>query len=334
MKKENRLARILIRTTLLAIFTIPVSVIADTGTLTAQQNFDRFLSWFAGEYDNNEQVWQQEVDQVPENERHEHIHHIFLPVKAPAIGAHTHFIRQYINGNYEEVYRQRLYNFKLDEDTGKIRLQIFKFNDEAKYRDTDQHPSTIQSITLDEVSNVPGCDVFWSFRDGRYVGEMVDKACFFYSKRSGENIYVTDTLYLSDSEITIHDEGFDEAGNRIFGRDKPHMNRKVRYFKGWAAVQKKLIDTSAAEDDMVYISGLRLHNEGQIIPLVTKEGVETGYSVQLAQLTYQNTHTAILKLGLIDKDGYTFTYLWANPGAKRIGVNLRWLQVGLTDETL
>ena len=41
-----------------------------------------------------------------------------------------------------------------------------------------------------------------------------------------------------------------------------------------------------------------MHNEGQIIPLITEEGIDTGYSVELARLTYQNTKTEILKLAL------------------------------------
>jgi hypothetical protein len=332
--KNCHLAKVLIATVLLAIFAIPSSAIAHGEALTKQQNFERFLSWFAGEYDNHEQVWQQEVDEVPEKERHENIHHIFLPVEAPGVGDNTFFIRQYQDGNYEEVYRQRLYNFRLDEETGKIRLQIFKFSDEVKYRDTDQDPSIIKSLMADEVSNMPGCDVFWSYKDGVYVGEMVPKACFFFSKRSNGNIYITDTLYLSETNITINDEGFNEAGDRIFGRDVAHDNRKVSYFKGWAAIRKNLIDDTADEEEMVFFSDLRIHNEGQIVPLVTKEGVETGYSIQLARLTYQNTNTAILKLGLIDKEGKTFTYIWANPAAKRIGINLRWMQVGLTGENL
>jgi len=171
-------------------------------------------------------------------------------------------------------------------------------------------------------------------RDDEFVGEMKEKACFYYSERLGQNIYITDTLHLTPSEITIHDEGFDEQGNRIFGKDESHKNRKVRYFKGWAGLQKKLLDESAPEDEMIFFGGLRMHNEGQVVPLITKEGVDTGYSLQLAQLTYQNTQTSILKLGLIDKEGYTFTYIWANPEATRIGINLRWMQVGMTQEDL
>jgi hypothetical protein len=319
---------------LLALFAASTSSSEEEASSQVNQDFKRFLQWFPGEYDNNEQVWQQGVDEVPEGERLERIHHLFLPVEAPAIGEHTYFIRQYQDGDYENVYRQRLYNFKLEEATGAVRLQIFRFKDEAKYSKTDQDPTIIKSITPQEVSNMPGCDVFWSSRGDWYIGEMVDKACFYYSERMGKNIYITDTLRLTDSEIWINDEGFDEDDNRIFGNEVPHKNRKVRYFKGWAVIQKKLIDESAPEDEMIFFGGLRMHNEGQVIPLITEEGVDTGYSVELAQLTYQETKTAILKLALIDKEGYAFTYIWANPEAKRIGINLRWMQVGMTDEKL
>jgi hypothetical protein len=333
MKPYSR-AKALAVAGLLALSLSPFSVIADADSPKLQQDFERFLQWFPGEYDNNEQVWQQGVDEVAEEDRLEHIHHIFLPVEAPAIGENTFFVRQYMADDYENVYRQRLYNMKQDEETGLVQLQIFSFKDEAKYRNTDQDSSIIESVTVEEVRNMPGCDVFWSYRGDHYIGEMKEKACFYFSERMGKNIYITDTLTLTDSEIWINDRAFDEEGNKIFGSDEPHKNRKVRYFKGWAAVQKKLIDESAAEDEMIFIGGLRMHNEGQVIPLITEEGVNTGYSVELAQLTYQNTHTEILKLALIDKDGVSFTYIWADPQARRIGINLRWMQVGMTDETL
>jgi len=319
--------------------TLVLVLLTASGLLTAgepggtlQQDYERFLQWFAGEYDNNEQVWQQAEDGVPEDQRLEHIHHIFLPVEAPGIGEHTFFIRQYMDGDYENVYRQRLYNMVMDEDEKAVRLQIFSFNDEAKYRNTDQDPSLIKNITLEEVRNMPGCDVFWRFKGDHYIGEMKDKACFFHSERMGKDIYITDTLTLTDSEIWINDQAFDVEGNRIFGSETPHKNRKVRYFKGWAVIKKNHFDESAPDDEYFVVGGIRVHNEGQVIPLLTKEGMETGYSIEVAQLTYQESKTPILKLALLDKEGYAFTYIWANTEAEKLGINMRWIQVGLTAE--
>ena len=186
--KSCSVAKALAAVVLLALSLSPGLVVAEDSTSKSQPDFERFLQWFPGEYDNNEQVWQQAEDGVPEDDRLEHIHHIFLPVDAPAIGNNTFFVRQYMDGDYENVYRQRLYNMEWNEEVGTVQLQIFSFKDEAKYRNTDQDPSIIQSITPEEVRNMPGCDVFWSYRGDHYIGEMKEKACFYFSERMGKNV--------------------------------------------------------------------------------------------------------------------------------------------------
>ena len=317
------------------------SLVLTIGTVCAQQSAPRsaadlehFLGWFAGEYDNNEQVWQQAVDGVAPEDRHERIHHIFLPVAAPAVGAHTHFVKQYMDGDYENVYRQRLYSFSLDDERGAIELAIHSFNDEARYRYADRDPAVIEGIEPGEVRNMPGCNVYWRFVDGHYLGQMDDGACFYYSANLEQNVYITDTLTLTAEEIRIGDKAFDEHGNRLFGRDEPHVNRRVRYFDGWAAIRRGSADPDSADpEEMLLVPGLRLHNEGQVVPLVTESGDETGFALELARLTYQNTGVAVLKLGVLEAEtGETVAYSWADPDAARIGINLGWMQAGLTAE--
>ncbi len=300
--------------------------------VASAQDLDHFLGWFAGEYDNNEQVWQQGEDGISLEDRHEHIHHLFLPAAAPAIGEHTFFIKQYMGRDYENVYRQRLYSFSLNEDRGAIELAIHSFNDDDKYRYADRDPGLLAGIQADELRNMPGCNVYWRFVDDHYVGEMDENACFYYSENMGQNIYITDTLRLTADEIWIGDKAYDEDGNMLFGREEPHRNRKVRQFDGWGAVRRGAFAPDAEDaEEMLLVPDLRLHNEGQIMPLVTADGDETGYSVELARLTYQNTRVAVLKLGILDSaTGETVAYSWANPGADRVGINLGWLQVGMT----
>ena len=300
------------------------------------EDLAHFLGWFAGEWDNNEQVWQQGEDGIAVEDRHEHIHHIFLPVAAPAIGEHTFFIKQYLGRDYEDVYRQRLYSFHLNEERGAIELAIHSFNEEQRYRYADRDPSLLADLTPADLRNVPGCNVYWRFEGDHYIGEMDEGACFYFSEAMGKNIYITDTLRLSAEEIWIGDKAYDEDGNLLFGREEPHRNRKVRQFDGWGAVRLGAFAPEAKNaDEMLLVPDLRLHNEGQIVPLVTAEGDATGYSVELARLTYQNTRVAVLKLGILDSaTGETVAYSWANPGAGRIGINLGWLQVGMTAEEI
>jgi len=106
--------------------------------------------------------------------------------------------------------------------------------------------------------------------------------------------------------------------------------RRVTRYAGWAALQRRRIDPDAADDDYVLLRDLALHDEGCIIP-ITDAGKPTGYAIELARLTYQDTRTAVLKLGVISEaTGETLSYSWAEPGAERIGINLRWIQAGMT----
>jgi len=315
------------------LFTIAALLMGQVAAADSER-MNHFLSWFEGEFDNNEQVWQQTQDGIAEEDRHEHIHHIFKAVDVPAMSGHTFFVKQYQSGDYEDVYRQRLYRFTWDDQENAVRLAIHSFADDAPYRYADREPGVLADLDPATTRNMPGCDVFWTFHEDHYVGKMKENACFYFSKRLGKNIYITDTLKLTEDMIWIGDKAFDEDGNKIFGRDERHQNRKVRYFKGWAAIRNdRFREDAEGDEEMAFFADLRLHNEGQQLPLITKDGVDSGYVIELSRLTYQNTNVAVLKLGLIEKaTGKTFTYSWTNPGAERIGINLRWMQVGLTSE--
>ena len=61
-----------------------------------------------------------------------------------------------------------------------------------------------------------------------------------------------------------------------------------------------------------------------------EEGNKLPYFVELAQLQYKSG-LEILKLTFYEENNpKSFLYGWGSPGTKNIGINLRWLQAGLT----
>ncbi|NJR72101.1 MAG: hypothetical protein HC782_03205 [Gammaproteobacteria bacterium] len=82
----------------------------------------------------------------------------------------------------------------------------------------------------------------------------------------------------------------------------PVKNRKVRYFTGWVYLHRDGPKADIADKKFSFRSDIMIHNEGQKIPLLYDDGSETPYLLELAQLTYQNTRTAILKMAVIDKE--------------------------------
>ena len=307
----------------LAVLVSPVPATA------AEQEFQRFLTWFEGEFDNYEQVWQQKTDN--EEDVLEHIHHIFKPVRVPALGDNVFFVKQYMDGDYDKVYRQRLYRFSVDDGENAILLTIYSFADEMKYRLADQRPAILETLEPDGLKTIPGCEVFWKWNGEFFDGYMKQDACSVVSRQTGKRIYINDTLRLTDSWIWIQDQAHDADGNRIFGHDVPHKNRKVKFYKGWMALKKHKVEPGADLSDWIFAKIGRMHSEGQKIPLLDESGIRTGYTLSLETLTYQETRTPVLKVGVIeDRTGYTLSYSWAEPGSLRVGLNVRWFQAGLT----
>lgn len=310
----------------------------------AQTNADlqRLVAWFGGEWDNHEQVWQQKGDaEAKKIEKIEdpipHTHHIFAPVKAPKLGEHIFYVQQSSDGDLKKVYRQRIYRFSVDENEAAVKLEIFTPLDDKALLNAHLRAQQFAALDMTALKATPGCEVLWRYVavSNEFQGTMKQDACSFVSQRSGKRIIVNDTLKLTESEIWINDQARDEQGNHVFGSktNTPVKNRKVRYFDGWVYFNRAGKDAQKTDTTFSSRRDLRLHTEGQTIPILFDDGIESPYLLQLAQLTYQNTKTPILKLALIDKaTNKSMTYIWANTEAARIGMNLGWFQVGLTQK--
>ncbi|MCY4281766.1 MAG: hypothetical protein OXE03_02445 [Gammaproteobacteria bacterium] len=103
------------------------------------------------------------------------------------------------------------------------------------------------------------------------------------------------------------------------------------WYKGWMAVKKHKVDPDADLSEWIFARIARMHNQGQKIPLTDEAGNNTGYTLSLESLTYEETQVPVLKIGVIeDRTGYTLAYSWADPGSRRVGLNVRWFQAGMT----
>ena len=156
------------------------------------------------------------------------------------------------------------------------------------------------------------CRYRWRERDGGYVGHALGDGCPELPVS-----FAVDGEGLSTTWATDDGERVERA-------------RRARHYTGWVALRRGHVEPDAAPDDYVFVRGARWHDEGFVLPLLDGDR-PTGYAVELARLTYQNTRTAVLKLGIVEEaTGETLSYAWAAPGARRIGINLRWIQTGLT----
>jgi len=101
-------------------------------------------------------------------------------------------------------------------------------------------------------------------------------------------------------------------------------------YNGWAVIKKNVLDADAPEDEWVSMRGIVMTDDGKKLRMMDGEN-PTPYELELIVITYENTNTTVLKLALYeDGKDKAITYIWGEPNALRLGMNLRWMQVGLT----
>jgi hypothetical protein len=115
------------------------------------------------------------------------------------------------------------------------------------------------------------------------------------------------------------------------GADARAEARRVQWYAGWAAINGAGANATADSGDWHMSKNLRIDNEGGRVALAWRDGKPSGHSLRLERLTYRDGSTPVLKLSLIEDAGdHAVAYAWANPEATSIGINLGWVQVGLT----
>ena len=287
-----------------------------------------FLTWFPGVYDNQEQVYFEAELGVPEDERHERIHHTFAAVELPAFGEHVFYVQQYIDDDPENIYRQRIYVFTPDYDEGAIRLAIHTPNDVESLVDAHLDQSKLDGLTPEQARHLVGCDVFWRRNANQFVGYMKEGACTFVSQRSGKKITIEDDLLLTKNELWISDRAHDEDGNLVFGNAAgvPHKNRKARRFECWIAAQER------QTEEWTFKSGLEIWDQGGTVWIETDEDEPQRVGIKMRNVVWPtgNNRNSLVLYAYRGDEQRAASYVWGEPSAERLAMNLRWMQASCT----
>jgi len=292
------------------------------------RDFTRFLEWFPGEYDNMEQTYFNWNLKIPEDERHNRIHHIFMPVDLPNFPGSTFYIEQYQNDDPEDVYRQRIYSFEPDYDENAIRLTIYIPEDAEALLGAHEDTSKLDGLFPAAFTTYEGCEVYWRFGNGHYHGTMKEGACRVESKRSGKTLVITDDLQLSQNSIWIRDEAVDTEGNYIYGNKARihHKNNKAASFNCWVSPQK-------SNGEYAFFNDLKIHDQGGWIRLPATEDYEA-IGLRMRNVVWpigKNRPSRVLYAHRGDDEINAVSYAWTSENEPRIGINLRWVQASCTE---
>lgn len=289
-------------------------------------DLQRLATWLAGEWNNNEQVWQQKLDIADAKVLSKpalaaHLHQVLLPVSVPLLGSHVFYVQQALAENPGTPLHQRLLRLTTDVSTGALRLESFALRQATTLLDVRKNPAALAGLTDSDWWAMPGCDLVLRYLSTEQAFEGRSTAGECRDVLPGQN----QQLRVSDQQWLVAETGRDGALARL---------RKVRYFEGWFWI-KNAGPTAAADDKKASFKAKQLlHNEGQRIPVVYDDGSASPYLLELAVLTYQNTKKPILKFALLDKQTLkSVSYIWANTDATLIGMNLGWFQAGFTQKS-
>ena len=117
---------------------------------------------------------------------------------------------------------------------------------------------------------------------------------------------------------------------------EPYRLLRARTFRGWVEVPEHGPYDPAVGSETAYrrAAGLLVHDQGGLAEVVGADG--RPLTVELAQLVYGRT-LGVLKLAVYDLpasavtvDSHAVAYVWAEPSARRLGLNLRDVVTGWT----
>jgi len=107
--------------------------------------------------------------------------------------------------------------------------------------------------------------------------------------------------------------------------------RRVRWFDGWAAINGGGPQAKSGNQDWHFDRDLHLSSEGGRVAIRWRDGAASGYTLELERTNYPERKLVVLQLNVIeDASGKALTYVWTDPQATAIGLNLGWLQVGFS----
>lgn len=202
----------------------------EIATDTLIQDLEELLAWFPGEYDNHQQVYREAVLDTPKKMRHRQTHHIFYRIALDFIEGQQIYAQQSQHYDLNDIYRQRIYAFKVDEAENAIRLTIYTPKDPTKLKNAHLNPKLFENLSSEDFILKPGCDVFWKRKDNQFEGYLKENECNYYSKRFGKQVYLNETLILRKDALLLDDKGVDKDGNLVFGVDDkgPTINLKEK----------------------------------------------------------------------------------------------------------
>ncbi len=284
---------------------------------------------FAGTYDNQEQVYFDDRLELPAAQRHQRVRSEVRRIPGDRFGTHAFFILDYW---YEQDrWHPRVYSFHQDEAEDAIRMKLHAFSgfDRTPYLLAHEDLSLLNDLSLDDLSTVPQCDLFWRRSIGGFHATMKHKACVY--ELNGELVYADYQMMLSDEALWKGDV-IRRLSDDVQVNSEPvvlHQQNRAQFFTCSLTFEKNGQVTRHAD--------LRIMDQGGIawVDAPTGEHPDREMALRIRNVRWAMNNSAVNFTNdsfvmyldeRIDGMEKNVAYAWSTPDTPRMGINLHWLQ--------
>jgi hypothetical protein len=228
--------------------------------------------------------------------------------------------------------RRMVFTVSLRPD-GTLDLASRRILDGAKIA-TDLCQESADKRVISEESLKPStCHVYYQYdgTEGIFRGSTPPEGC--PSTFMGAVVMHVKEV-VSDGRLEIEERWLDASGKQVAGSTAgPYVYLRKPQFTGassaqyscWAAL-KKPDGTYTLDRSIVNDRGGKFSTSS----IVSSEGETLSYDIKLDRVSFNN-NIPVLKLGIYKSgNDRSILYLWAEVGARLIGTNVTWIQVGCT----
>ena len=278
-------------------------------------------AWMPGVFDNFQQVFEERDAKSPRP--HDRIHAVVSPVIVPALGDRV-FLVQYSRPDVPSsapVFR--FHSLAGPAPGGGVLQRVYELAGDRRTVDPAVDAAWLAALSVEQFRPLTGCDVTWRRTADGFVGTTRPGACRVPAAAGRDDRAIDSAYTLTATSYSIDER---PEGERLTAG--PAVLLRGRLFTCFAVLRK-----DGTTDQYDTALGLTVHDQGQMVPIALPPGAPGKYAFELSQLRYGNK-TPIMKLALYETGKEAaFTYAWADPPSMRIGINLRWLQVGCSPKT-
>lgn len=273
-----------------------------------------FQDWLEGHFDNQEQVYFQDQDGAQVIHKVSRRHLLLAPVPLPMRGDKVFYAQRHDDDDPARIGWQGLLTVNAAPDGHSIALDIHEFKRPQAMVDAHLRPESWAAVTVADLVHRPDCTLSFQRQAGQFTAPAPKgKGCPMPGLDQGGDLAVI----LSAQELWVG--GPDQAGQPGI----THRLRKARAFTCWMAIR-----TGDGPRDWHMRRDLTLHDQGGMAWFRTDGPQPQEYGFKIRNVVWPSgPQEDSLALYVHERgNDRAISYAWADPQARRIGINLRQVQ--------